>query len=235
MMRWQTGALTLLVASLLALAGLWAQGEKRVTIELKDAPLADAFDQLFRAAGENFILLPGVPKEQRLTMRLADVPFEKALNFLCDLAELKWERKDGVYLISSHAPRAGIVGGAFALQPMFAIPEPFGVPGAPAGVPGGPPSSVPLPLHVAPIEPPMGLPLPGFAIVPDGKPAIMCTRCRQIVTRSCPQCRRGMDFSWQFCPYDGTKLPPAPTKCPKCGTPLPLPKAPTPPAPPKGK
>jgi hypothetical protein len=65
---------------LLALTS-WAQNEKRVTIELKDAPITEAFDQLFKAAGENFVLMPGVPPEQRLTLRLVDVPFEKALPF----------------------------------------------------------------------------------------------------------------------------------------------------------
>ena len=81
-----------------------AQGEMRVTIEVKEATVAEAFDQLFRAVGENFVLMPGTPTEQRLTLRLVDVPFERALSFLCEVAGLKWERKDGTYLISP-APR----------------------------------------------------------------------------------------------------------------------------------
>jgi hypothetical protein len=98
-----------------------AQGEKRVTIEVKEAPVAEAFDQLFRAAGENFVLMPGVPSEQRLTLRLVDVPFEKALSFLCDVAGLKWERKDGTYLIS----------------PIPRPPAPPGIPMPPFGAPPG--------------------------------------------------------------------------------------------------
>jgi hypothetical protein len=80
----RTLAFVSVLAIALSLHGIWAQSEKRVTIELKDAPITEAFDQLFKAAGENFVLLPGVPPEQRLTLRLVDVPFEKALSFLCD-------------------------------------------------------------------------------------------------------------------------------------------------------
>jgi hypothetical protein len=104
-----------------------AQGEKRVTIEVKEAPVAEAFDQLFRAAGENFVLMPGVPSEQRLTLRLVDVPFEKALSFLCDVAGLKWERKDGTYLISP-APRPPAPPGIPAMPP-FGAPTGIGAMG----------------------------------------------------------------------------------------------------------
>lgn len=189
------GALTLLAVSILTLAGGWAQNEKRVTIELKEAPIADAFDQLFRAAGENFILQPSVLMAQRLTMRLTEVPFEKALNFLCDLAGLRWERKNGVYLISPRTPAGAAVGGAFFVQPSISLPR---MAVGPAEVPG------------APVRTPFGL-----------QPFNICPRCRQVVTRSCPKCRRAMEFYWHFCPFDGAKLPPAPTKCPKCGTLLP--------------
>jgi len=63
------------VAIALSLHGVWAQSEKRVTIELKDAPIAEAFDQLFKAAGENFMLLPIVPTERRLTHAAYRCPF----------------------------------------------------------------------------------------------------------------------------------------------------------------
>jgi len=211
-MRWRILALSLVV-SLSSLWFVWGQGEKRVTIELKDAPIADAFDQLFRAAGENFVLQPGPPMQQKLTMRLVDVPFEKALNFLCDLAGLKWERKEGVYFITPKMPPVGVSITAGA-PPMVFGPMTGG-----AIVSGSPPVAV-VGMGIAP---PMTL--------PGTIPFNICTRCRQVVIRPCPECKRPMDFHWNFCPFDGTKLPPAPQNCPKCGAPLP--KLPAPPKLPK--
>ena len=206
---------------------LWAQSEKRVTIELKDAPITEAFDQLFRAAGENFVLMPGAPTEQRLTLRLVDVPFEKVLSFLCDVAGLKWERKDNTYLISP-------------------IPRPL-VPPNITGIPSVPPFGVPPGVGAM-----GGMILPGIPMLsgeameklrqlgilhefmswflnPDeiGLGGIRCPECRSFIRLLCPQCKRSVAPNWRFCPYDGTKLPPA-EKCPKCGAPLPkqpLPKA----------
>jgi hypothetical protein len=193
-----------------------AQSEKRVTIEVKEAPVAEAFDQLFRAAGENFVLMPGAPTEQRLTLRLVDVPFEKALSFLCEVAGLKWERKDGTYLISP-APRPPV-------PPSIPIMPPFGVPpgvGAMGGV-GLPGVTV---LSGEAIEK-----LLAFRFLDEllklGSPPevrvgeIRCPKCRNFIRLQCPKCKRPVSQNWRFCPYDGTKLPPAPEKCPKCGAPL---------------
>jgi hypothetical protein len=197
-----------------------AQGEKRVTIEVKEAPVAEAFDQLFRAAGENFVLMPGVPSEQRLTLRLVDVPFEKALSFLCDVAGLKWERKDGTYLIS----------------PIPRPPAPPGIPMPPFGAPtgigamGGMVLRVPVPeaaeaaRKLLEFRFPEGLLLHPPIAVEVISPAVRCPKCRNFIRLQCPQCKRLVSPNWRFCPYDGTKLPPAPEKCPKCGAPLPKPK-----------
>jgi hypothetical protein len=194
-----------------------AQGEKRVTIEVKEAPVAEAFDQLFRAAGENFVLMPGVPSEQRLTLRLVDVPFEKALSFLCDVAGLKWERKDGTYLIS----------------PIPRPPAPPGIPMPPFGAPtgigamGGMVLRVPVPeaaeaaRKLLEFRFPEGLLLHPTIAVEFISPVVRCPKCRHLIRFECPQCKRLMSQTWRFCPYDGTKLPPAPEKCPKCGAPLP--------------
>ena len=197
-----------------------AQGEKRVTIEVKEAPVAEAFDQLFRAAGENFVLMPGVPSEQRLTLRLVDVPFEKSLSFLCDVAGLKWERKDGTYLIS----------------PITRPPAPPGIPMPPFGAPtgigamGGMVLRVPVPeaaeaaRKLLEFRFPEGLLLHPPIAVEVISPAVRCPKCRNFIRLQCPQCKRLVSPNWRFCPYDGTKLPPAPEKCPKCGAPLPKPK-----------
>ena len=198
-----------------------AQGEKRVTIEVKEAPVAEAFDQLFRAAGENFVLMPGVPSEQRLTLRLVDVPFEKALSFLCDVAGLKWERKDGTYLISP-IPRPPAPPGIPAMPPF----------GAPTGIGamGGMVLRVPVPeaaeaaRKLLEFRFPEGLLLHPTIAVEVISPAVRCPKCRHLIRFECPQCKRLMSQTWRFCPYDGTKLPPAPEKCPKCGAPLPKPK-----------
>jgi len=203
---------------------LWAQSEKRVTVELKDAPITEAFDQLFRAAGENFMLLPTAPTERRLTMRLTDVPFEKVLNFLCDLAGLKWERKDSVYVIGPKQPIVGVraIGGAFTqptVPPQVAQPT-FGPPAGP--MPGQlmPPAMGPsqTPLGFPPIGGPMGSDLVIHSVV-----AMFCPGCKTIIRHECPKCKNLMAWEWKFCPFDGTKLPPPPQNCPKCGRPLPKP------------
>ncbi len=205
MLRWTLAVVVVAIA--LSLHGIWAQSEKRVTIELKDAPITEAFDQLFKAAGENFMLLPIAPTERRLTMRLTDIPFEKALNFLCDLAGLKWERRDSVYVIGPKQPMVsvGAVGGAFI------------------------PPSVLTPI-VQPLMPSPTVPIPmPFGIVPPGSVrvysamAIFCPGCGTPIHRECPKCKNLTAWEWQFCPFDGTKLPPPPQKCPKCGRPLPKP------------
>ncbi|MFN4179962.1 MAG: double zinc ribbon domain-containing protein [Armatimonadota bacterium] len=216
---------TVMLLCLLALP-LWSQ-EKRVTIELKDAPIVEAFDQLFRTAGENFVLEPGVPTERRLTMRLVDIPFEKALNFLCDLAGLRWEKKNGVYVIS-------------AKTRFFTFP--------PLGIPPEMPTPVPLmPEMPAPAPPMVGaigglVPTTGgFFIGPMSAGAMgmvelfrpleqRCPKCRTVIRRDCPKCKRPMPRDWRFCPYDGKDLPPVPQKCPKCGAELVPMKPSSPPA-----
>lgn len=61
-----------------------------------------------------------------------------------------------------------------------------------------------------------------FAFPPEiGLGGIRCPKCRNFIRLQCPQCKRPVSQNWRFCPYDGTKLPPAPEKCPKCGAPLP--------------
>jgi hypothetical protein len=199
------------VAIALSLHSIWAQSEKRVTIELKDAPITEAFDQLFRAVGENFMLLPTVPTERRLTMRLTNVPFEKVLNFLCDLAGLKWERKDSIYVIGPKQPIVGVgaIGGAF-IQP--AVPQV-----AQLIIP--PPMTVQIPKAFGFVG---GTPTPELSRVYMAM-AIFCQGCGMPVRRECPKCKNLMAWEWKFCPFDGTKLLPPPQNCPKCGRPLPKP------------
>jgi hypothetical protein len=215
----RTLAFVSVLAIALSLHGIWAQSEKRVTIELKDASITEAFDQLFKAAGENFVLMPGVPPEQRLTLRLVDVPFEKALSFLCDLAGLKWERKDGTYLISP-IPRP-------LVPPSIPMP-PFGVPPW-VGVMGGAVLPGPPMLSGEAMEK-----LLQFRFLDEllsrlafpteiGLGSIRCPKCHHLIRLQCPQCKRSVSPNWRFCPYDGTKLPPSPEKCPECGAPLPKP------------
>jgi hypothetical protein len=221
MMFRRTLAFVSVLAIALPLHGIWAQSEKRVTIELKDAPIAEAFDQLFRAVGENFMLLPTVPTERRLTMRLTDVPFEKVLNFLCDLAGLKWERKEGVYVIGPKQPTvsAGAIGGAFIppaiLTPIVQLPVP--------------PTIGPSPMAFGFVG---GTASPELVRVYTAK-VIFCQACGTPVRRECSKCKNLMAWEWQFCPFDGTKLPPPPQKCPKCGRPLLKPIHPHPPAAPE--
>ncbi len=239
-MRWRTWTIVLLC--LVALP-LWSQ-EKRVTIELKDAPITDAFDQLFRAAGENFILKPGVPTEQRLTLRLVDIPFEKALNFLCDLAGLRWEKKDGVYVVSSLSPLP-LRPLELHFAPLMPTPAPFtgGMMGGPMlpGVPGAP---AVWERHMAEAQRAVKKTVAEAqrAIAEAQKKVTMmlrlgllypseqrCPKCGTVIRRDCPQCKRPMAFDWRFCPYDGKELLPVPQKCPKCGAALVPKKPPLPP------
>lgn len=167
---------SLVLLALLGSATL-GQGEKRVTIDLKDTPATEAFAQLFRAAKENFILAPdALPKEQHLTLRLIDIPFEKALNFLCDLLELRWEKREGIYVIQGK--------GAPWLR-FFPFKGRF-------------PETVREAMERVFRELPSLIAIPGL---------LFCPRCQAPFTPRCLRCRRRVQRDWRFCPYDGTKMP----------------------------
>lgn len=207
-MRWQT--LMIVLLCLLALP-LWAQ-EKRVTIELKDAPITDVLDQLFRAAGESFILEPGVPTAQRLTMRLVDVPFEKALKFVCDLADLRWEKKDEAYIVSRRVPKPRAFIYTFRAPPF--LPEFWRL------LDDLKAKRLTLKEFGRRVQELVGrveVLRPGIMLVLS----TCCPKCKELIRYDCPQCKRLMQLDFSFCPYDGTKLPPLPEKCLKCGASLP--------------
>ncbi|MCS7224831.1 MAG: hypothetical protein NZ959_09790 [Armatimonadetes bacterium] len=162
---------------------------KRVTLELTNAPVTDAIEQLFRAAGENFVLIHEPSTTVRLTLRLVDVPFEETLGYLCSLAGLTWRVQEGVYIIE----RRGATGGATVLP----------------GAPGGP--------VLTPIVPPLGVPSIAMGgVLAPSLSGLFCPRCGFFSVNKCEKCgRTGLD-EWRFCPYDGTRYPERPTQCPQC-------------------
>lgn len=216
-----------------ALLGLLApivagQTQKRVTIELKDVPVAEAFVQLFRSAGVNYLLVSpkAYPMKRRVTLRLVDLPFEKALVFLCELTGLAWKKEGDVYVIRR--------------RPLPLLVPPF--PGVQGAFPRPLPKEAKEQLQKTLVEireavkegvrkvlrelevqgPKL---LEGFAVAPSlmllpSKKRFRCPKCGSFIPLErfqCPQCRRFMRSGWRFCPYDGKKLPPAFKGCPKCG------------------
>jgi hypothetical protein len=82
----------------------WAQASeppRTVTLELKDAPLPQSLDLLFRNSGYSFQLEGGVTGS--VTASLAEVPWDAALRAILDSQGLQYRRTDNVYTISRKA------------------------------------------------------------------------------------------------------------------------------------
>ncbi len=181
-------------------AGTKPVEKKRVTLELTNAPVTDALEQLFRAAGENFVLVQAPSSPVRLTLRLVDVPFEETLGYLCSLAALVWTKKGNIYQIQPGVtpPEVRDLPEELRIYGGVVVPPAWTVPPRPPTVSPGPPVII----HPS---------------VPFGTSQYVCPRCGYLMERNCSRCQRSPNPDWNYCPYDGTRLPPFPTRCPSCG------------------
>lgn len=118
-----------------------------VSLDLKKAPIRQALDTLFTAAGANYTVAAGVSDDNNLvTVHLTAVPLDQALD-----AVLASSATPLMYRIQ----RGGIQrGGIFVVMPKHVFGLPFGGRAAPAR-PGSAanPFAAPLPAGVSPVKP----------------------------------------------------------------------------------
>ncbi len=69
--------------------------DKRISFDLKKAPLSDVFDYLAEAAGMRATLGRNVPRERLVSLQMKDIPLELALYWATRLNGLDWEVREG--------------------------------------------------------------------------------------------------------------------------------------------
>ena len=72
-------------------------GEKKVTLQLTNAPVIDAIDLIFKDTGYKYTIEPGV--SGTISLGLKDVPFEQALKTIAQSAGLTYKVASGQYVI----------------------------------------------------------------------------------------------------------------------------------------
>jgi type II secretory pathway component HofQ len=93
--------LILFITLAFALTSSFAQDTKStVSINAKGDDVRSVIHDLFKQAGKNYVLNPGV--RFVLYLSLENVPFEEALDLVCKNASLKFEIKDGIYMVSQY-------------------------------------------------------------------------------------------------------------------------------------
>jgi hypothetical protein len=80
-----------LVCLLAAASAAFAQEEPRVTVQIRDATLTEAVNQISEATGVP-ILTDGQIARSQIRANLTDAPMDAALNALCAARELGWKR-----------------------------------------------------------------------------------------------------------------------------------------------
>lgn len=81
-----------------------AHAAKKVTIEADKAPVVDVIESIFKDTGLSYTIEPGV--SSAVTASLNNVSFEDALKAVTEIAGLKYELRDGRYIISKREPDA---------------------------------------------------------------------------------------------------------------------------------
>lgn len=81
-----------------------ADTAKKVTIEADKAPVVDVIESIFKDTGLSYTIEPGV--SGAVTASLNNVSFEDALKSVTEIAGLKYELKDGRYIISKRESAA---------------------------------------------------------------------------------------------------------------------------------
>jgi len=105
-MRWGLAVVLLLVVCAVALAqepGAAPGPDRPITLELRDAQVADALSLLFRGSGYNYILESAT--SGTVTVALRDIPWRRALQAVLDVANLTYRQEDNIYHIAAKAAR----------------------------------------------------------------------------------------------------------------------------------
>ena len=106
-LRNRTRVLLITIAVVVTMTGVlafnasgWAQmEERRITLDLRDAPLDDALRLLFRDTPYSYTLAPGV--SGTVTLTLNDVTFSQALRAILEIHDLTYRREAGnLYIIT---------------------------------------------------------------------------------------------------------------------------------------
>ena len=107
MLRNRTRVLLITIAVVVTMTGVlafsasgWAQmEERRITLDLRDAPLDDALRLLFRDTPYSYTLASGV--SGTVTLTLNDVTFSQALRAILEIHDLTYRREAGnLYVIT---------------------------------------------------------------------------------------------------------------------------------------
>jgi hypothetical protein len=105
-MRWGLAVVLVLAVCAVALAqepGAAPSPDRPITLELRDAQVADALSLLFRGSGYNYVLESATSGTVTVTLR--DVPWRRALQAVLDVANLTYRQEDNIYHISARAAR----------------------------------------------------------------------------------------------------------------------------------
>jgi len=106
-LRFLSSFVILAIAALSALGSPAAADEQSLTpgaskivnLELKDTPIRDAIDSIFRDSGLKYYIRPGVSGKV-VEMKLSGLTVEQAVKALVEAAELSLTIENGVYVIS---------------------------------------------------------------------------------------------------------------------------------------
>ncbi len=206
---------------------------KQVSVEFPEPmPGSVIIHQLFNAAGMSYVTDAYVTRLPRISMKLKDVPFERALSIVAEALGIKYEVRDGVYFIKSAEAATAATGSSSARYGDLTRKDPTVVafdrvfktypapsvtsstkPTAPSTAVAPPP---PVSVTVAPqLAAPSVVLTPTVAtVVPQLVPpaAAATSTSTQRATFVCPHCKRQETIAptervrqgyWKFCPFCG--------------------------------
>lgn len=93
--------------------------DPRVDLDVKDADLVEAMDELGRRCGANIVVDPGV--SERVTARLQDLPLEQALGVIARLTHCTAEERPGGIWVLSQPPKVTLQASDCPLQAWFQL------------------------------------------------------------------------------------------------------------------
>jgi hypothetical protein len=129
-------AFALSPAALAQQGGAASSASKIINLELKDTPIKDAIDSLFRGAGLKYYIQPGVSGKV-VELKLKGVTIDQAVDAIAEAAQLTYRVEDGAYIIGP-APKS-----AQSAKPAQEPPKPREQTAMPAQQPGTGPTEQP--------------------------------------------------------------------------------------------